>query len=175
MHSYCPLNCQELWLPTGDLCKIGPIFIFILKWAPGRGEWEERVKKGAGRVSWGVSLQDVFFSGVAALSCPCSCKHPLTLFIHKLHVGGHLSSVCPQCPLWGESTSCGSQAKFTQQCLSFCSGRGGSVGRTHFVLFCAYSEPHCSSCHLVITSQVSSRLQNLGLPIQPKGNHWSRT
>lgn len=78
MRSYCLLNCQELWLPTGDLCKIGPVFIFILKWAPGRAEWEERERKGAGRVSWGVSLQDIFFSGVAALSCPCSCKHPLT-------------------------------------------------------------------------------------------------
>lgn len=174
MHSYCSLNCQELWLPTGDLCKIGPNFIFILKWAPGRGEWEERVKKGAGRVPWGVSLQDVFFSGVAALSCPCSCKHPLTLVYSQAARGWPSFFGVPPVPSLGRKYILWESGK-VHTAVSFCSGRGGSVGRTHFVLFCAYSEPHCSSCHLDITSRVSSRLQNLGLPIQPKGNHWSRT
>lgn len=140
------LNYQELWLPTGDLCKIGPIFIFILKWAPGRGEWEEKGKKGEGRVSWGMSVPPRhFLQWYRALSCPCSCKHLVTLVYSQAARGWSVSFL--PCAISGERVHLvGSQSAYSSVFLSaqeeaaLWGGPFGRVnGRTRFIfVFCLF-------------------------------------
>lgn len=102
-------------------------------------------------------------------------------FIHKLHVGGrssffHVPSLGREYILWGHRVHT-AVSFFLLRKRRLCGEAPLVEWMGEHVSFLSYacSEPHCSSCHLVITSQVSSCLQNLWLPIQPIGNHWSRT
>lgn len=176
-HIHCvTLSSRHAWLlpfelPGAVITHRGPaqdganLYFYLKKGTWRRGGWRGERR---GEDSHEACPSKTLSSVVEPLSIAhVPVNNQLYSSVHKLHLGGCVSSVCRQRPRWGESTSClfwtSSHSTVLLLRRRWLWGKApfGESEQEEHISFCSMPILNHTSHHLIFTSQISSCLQNL--------------